>query len=299
MARYRSKREKSKRAMRDKPLSTQLNERLKEKFCPGYSKHADKKEGVNHLWIYSYSSFENYQKHGNIFLKWVKEHYPEAKKLDDCLQYGQEFLDDCATRLSPATVKVYASAICKIYGLTGKLGGKAYFNTPQKSRREITRSRKEVISDKYFSEKKNADFVEFCRSCGPRRNDVKTLLVSDIDINDMTITFRDSKGGKTRISPYIGDKKLLLSLIKGKSPNDLVFDKIHSKADIHSFRADYAARLYQLHARPLVALTRQETYYGRGDRKGVRLDKRAMLIVSRALGHNRINVMADHYLYNL
>ena len=39
-------------------------------------------------------------------------------------------------------------------------------------------------------------------------------------------------------------------------------------------------------------------YYCRNDLKGVVYDKQAMRIASRALGHNRICVIAGHYLYN-
>lgn len=36
--------------------------------------------------------------------------------------------------------------------------------------------------------------------------------------------------------------------------------------------------------------------YCRGDRKGTWLDKNAMLMASKALGHNRISIIASNYL---
>lgn len=61
-------------------------------------------------------------------------------------------------------------------------------------------------------------------------------------------------------------------------------------------RADYATKVYQMHARPIETLKHDEIYYCRGDRKGTWLDKNAMLMASKALGHNRISIIASNYL---
>lgn len=61
-------------------------------------------------------------------------------------------------------------------------------------------------------------------------------------------------------------------------------------------RADYATKVYQLYARPIESLAHDEIYYCRGDRKGTWLDKKAMLAASKALGHNRISIIASNYL---
>lgn len=41
-----------------------------------------------------------------------------------------------------------------------------------------------------------------------------------------------------------------------------------------------------------------DRYYCKKDKKGIWYDKEAMKITSRALGHNRISVIAGHYLNN-
>ena len=48
-------------------------------------------------------------------------------------------------------------------------------------------------------------------------------------------------------------------------------------------------------ARPLDTLARKEKYFCKRDRRGVVYDRRAMLQVSRQLGHNRISVIVGHY----
>lgn len=77
-----------------------------------------------------------------------------------------------------------------------------------------------------------------------------------------------------------------------------VFPYVHSKADIHGYRAIYASRLYKNMARPVESLKAPEKYICRKDKAGVVYDKKAMQIVSQALGHNRISVIANSYLHN-
>ena len=54
---------------------------------------------------------------------------------------------------------------------------------------------------------------------------------------------------------------------------------------------------YKRLARPVAFLERSERYVCRCDRAGVVYDKAAMKQVSRFLGHNRIEVIAGHYLH--
>lgn len=78
-------------------------------------------------------------------------------------------------------------------------------------------------------------------------------------------------------------------------------------ADIHSFCRDYANFLYKIYARPIEEIPydhtaprtnkpyRSQVYCCRRDLVGVWLDKQAMLVVSKALGHNRIGIFAQSY----
>ncbi len=80
--------------------------------------------------------------------------------------------------------------------------------------------------------------------------------------------------------------------------NKKVFTKISSAADIHSYRGDYATAIYLANARPLDQIPKCDRYYCRKDKKGIWYDKEAIKITSKALGHNRINVIAEQYLNN-
>ena len=85
-------------------------------------------------------------------------------------------------------------------------------------------------------------------------------------------------------------------------PGQKVFLHVPNRADIHSYRADYARNLYRellSTSTPVEQLPKCEKYYCRKDAKGKVLSKPVMSQVSRALGHNRISVIASSYLYDL
>ncbi|MBQ6903715.1 MAG: hypothetical protein IJQ26_04270, partial [Lachnospiraceae bacterium] len=121
---------------------------------------------------------------------------------------------------------------------------------------------------------------------------------------------KGGKGGRKRYAPVIGTKEEVEKVIEMMQNSQFkkVFPKIPNGADIHGYRADYAVRLYKHVARKIEDIPfdrfhsknkkryQSEVYVCKKDRKGVFLDKMALKIVSKALGHNRISVVAEHYL---
>lgn len=76
---------------------------------------------------------------------------------------------------------------------------------------------------------------------------------------------------------------------------DRVIEHIPKYAPIHEYRREYAQDLYDWIARPVDDLPAKEVYCCSGDQTGLYYDKAAMRTVSRALGHNRLEVVT-HYL---
>lgn len=80
---------------------------------------------------------------------------------------------------------------------------------------------------------------------------------------------------------------------------------------MHGYRADYATMLYKKYARPIEELNynrkikcadgkyRSEIYVNRGSDKGKKLDRRALRIVSIALGHNREDTAIASYIRDI
>jgi hypothetical protein len=126
------------------------------------------------------------------------------------------------------------------------------------------------------------------------------------------------KGGRERVAPIVGTPEEIrraLAYLAGLNGHN----RIHSGADIHGYRAQYAQKVYTLYARPLAALKgktldytaltgkrakdggrirKSALYLCRGDEAGRVFDRAAMLAASRALGHDRESVVGEHYLYN-
>lgn len=120
---------------------------------------------------------------------------------------------------------------------------------------------------------------------------------------------RTDKGGKTRFSvivePYVDD---IVKRMKNTEADKKVWLAVPSNADIHSYRSDYATALYKKCARDIDSIPydkvhpgtghryRSEVYVCRKDCKGKQFDKKALLVATKNLGHNRIDVVAGHYL---
>lgn len=195
--------------------------------------------------------------------------------------------------LSAYTQKLSASALCKLYGESLEELG---ISTKRAARNEITRSRGTAKRDSHFSEEKNADFVEFCRSTGLRRSEITKLRGDQLLQEEGQWYIQTTgKGGRFRIIPICGDVELVVRKMQAAGTGK-VWKKVPQNADIHSYRADYASRIYLKYARPIEELPRKERYICRKDKRGITYDRAAMLEASRALGHNRISVVGAHYL---
>lgn len=156
-------------------------------------------------------------------------------------------------------------------------------------------------------------------------SDIEALMLIDDALMNPNAEFyvfvRNGKGGRQRFAPLIGRYADRVYATVKKCPTDrrVWSNGINTAYDVHSDRAFYAARIYMMYARPIdeiptvvmhltvngvpVERTRQpEVYHCRGEEKGISLDKRALLIASKALGHNRVSVVAEHYshkFYNI
>ena len=123
---------------------------------------------------------------------------------------------------------------------------------------------------------------------------------------------RNGKGGRERLSPIIGQfAGQIIGRIRETPAEEKVWQYVNTNADIHGYRAEYATAIYKTHARPIQDIPydrvhrgtgrryQSEVYTCRKDEAGKKLDKAAMLVCSKALGHNRISVVADNYIRGL
>ncbi len=288
-------------------LVKQVCDILDPMFDKGYcqSKFKDKKNHDTKDKIYSYETRTDYKKACIRFVKFCKKEYG-CRTLKQCRKYVNEYLES-RFHLSVSTIALDKCAIAKLY----QCSSAEFIKTPPRRRSDIKRSRLPAVRDAHFSEKNNADYINFCRSVGGRVSEMIVLRGSDLEfINGKPYIYftRNTKGGRKRYTPVINHVDLVVSMMK-KAGDGKVFKKIPSNADTHSYRADYAKSLYNMLARPINQIPydrvnkgtgrkyQSEVYVCRGDKRGIKYDRRAMLQVSRALGHNRVSVIASNYLY--
>lgn len=318
-------------------LRQQVISKLTSKLAVGESKHKDKINKVDTTKkIYSWGSFKTYQKQCLSFVKWLEQSHPEVKSINRAKPYIAEYLNHQLDKgCSAWTINTQAQSINKLYGI--KKGDQYFFKCPERRRCDIVRSRYERANDSHYSLKNNSELTEFCRSTGLRRSEVKALqgnealtrrqleLRSKAEnepkiakmINDALnfpqnyeyfVFVKCGKGGRARLAPIIGAKsKAIYDKIKNTPKDKPVFEHIHSKADIHSYRSDYATTLYNETARPIDTIpydkvtksghkVQSEVYHCRQEQAGIHLDRRAMLYTSKALGHNRLEIVANNYI---
>lgn len=147
------------------------------------------------------------------------------------------------------------------------------------------------------------------------KNESKNLVIlQDATIFDTEyfIFVRNGKGGRMRISPIVGKNVTqIVTRIENTPKDSKVWMYVNSNADIHGYRSEYATMIYKMYARDIKDIPydrvnkgtgkkfQSNVYVCRKDEAGKKLDKAAMLVCSKALGHNRIEVVANNYIRNL
>lgn len=295
-------------------LTKQIQDVFDSKLAIGESKYQDKLEGkktfnditaLTQDKIYSWSTYKSYMKQANYFAKYCKDIHG-CRTLEECRFYVDEWIQkQIEEGKSAYTQKLRACSLAKLYNCKST----DFIKTEVRNRENITRSRGVKVRDKHFSEHNHKHLVEFCKSTGLRRNELKVLtgdkLIYKKEEDKYYIKVdAGAKGGRERLAIIIGNVESVVERMKSVGTNK-VFDKIPLAADIHSYRADYATAIYKAHARPIEELkcnlgikggNTGDVYVCRGDLKGVVYDRKAMEVASNALGHNRISVIAAHYI---
>lgn len=283
-------------------LIRQIDQSLHSRLAIGRPKRPDKTDGSYRKYIYSWQTYRSYMKQLGLFARWCKETH-NARYIKECRQYVAEYLQT-RSELSVWTQKLDLAALQKLYQEYPPEAPEKPFGVALQSRlrKDIKRSRQQAVRDADFSTTNNADLITFCRCTGLRRSELQELKGTDLTADGQYLHItRNTKGGRWRMAPITGtaEEIAMVQRMCKAAGDGRVWPHVSSSADIHSYRADYCQRVYLQYARPADKIPPADRYYCRGDRKGIILDRPAMLVASQALGHNRIDVIASHYLYNL
>lgn len=276
-----------------KSLKWQAIAKLNKMAAYGQKKHLDKE--LNHNKpapdkIYSYKTMENYQAVAIQFTNWAKETHG-CRTLDEAQRYTGEYLAQRdAAGLSAWTIRRDAAALGKLYQTpTTSLG----YDLPTRYRGNVTQHR---TPPREFNEANHSDLAALCRSCGLRRHEIKALKPSDVKMegNHCKVIVQSGKGGKRREVIALDNTPARLAAEAAAAGRDHIVEHIPTRAPIHSWRSEFAQKMYDSIARPVDTIPRKEQYRCRMDKIGTIYDKNAMQEVSTALGHNRLCIVTNY-----
>ena len=301
--RWGKKRQKRKEKAQQKKVSYRKTARLRLqvmlKAGLGSKRSKDKAEADTKNKIYSKATFETYKQQFRHFADWLDKAHPEAFTLEDARGFVDEYLRHLIElERSAYSISTAKAAIAKVIGVEAT----QFIATPPRLRADIKRSRGVAERDKHISDKKEEELARFTSATGLRRKEMTMITAEDLFFENgqayLNVT-KGTKGGKSRVAKIVGkteeETKDIVKWIQSKEGR--LFNKLSSNYDNHYYRATYANRLYNQLKRDIDDIPTQERYVMRKERAGEVYDKQAMLLVSNALGHNRISVIAQSYLY--
>lgn len=276
-------------------------ERLMEMLRAGFgrSRSLDKARGETKNRLYSKQSYVTYKNQFKYFSNWVKETNPDVRSIDEARTlvngYLQYLMDQNRSAYSIATAK---AALSKVF----QTDATQFIATPIRRRADVQRSRFSVERDKHISDELERKLSQFTSATGLRRKEMLQIEAEDLFFNNGKAYLNVNKGtknGKSRVAEIMGvseaETKMIVEFIQSKKGR--LFPKLSPHYDNHYYRGIYAKRIYSFYARKENDIPKSEKYVMRKDRAGEVLDKLAMKITSKMLGHERINVIAQSYLY--
>lgn len=301
-----------------------FHDNLYSKIAFGESKHEAKKEldfGQSTYKIYSFDTYNTYDKETKKYAEWLKEEkgISKIKDIQETKQYTQEYLQSRLDKgCSVWTVKMQKSALGMLYGEPIKM------DMPKRDIKDIDRSRHNRNAH-FARDGKYKDVYTIALATGGRRADIEKLRPQDFKMQDgkLYVSFKDSKGGRDRLSyvrqEYVQDVLKIVQKVELEG-KEKVLEEVPSNMDIHALRKEYAYNLYQdilkdndlktfllEHEPPRKEYRTSVNKDGQKVTKEVQKDiyktrdgdifkRDDIYIISRQLGHNRIDTAICHYL---
>ncbi len=268
--------------------------------------------------IFSHNTYNAYKQTAVEFAGWLKQSHPGIKVMnqitkEQAIQYLQKRQAEGLSSYSvskdmPALNKILNFSICK---KEANLNNRSYKN--------VARSRAERQHDKKYNPKNYAKQITFAKATGCRR---ESVLGGQYQVKPCSV-WRDfkgnifvslvEKGGKFRnasvLSKYKEEIEKIIPNITVRMPyNSLAMEAFHfkelyrtsgpkylfsrytKKIDNHAFRAQYARDRYEELVQQKMGQRGEILSNYRG------YDRDCLRQVSFDLGHNRINVVVEHYM---
>jgi integrase len=288
-----------------KSLIREAIERLDAKMAIGESRYAAKRAArrarpEETVWtistgkIHSHQTRMTYQQQVLQFVNWAREKHG-VRHVADLDARADELaslylMSAIGAGKSAWTLQTMRSALRLFFGDRTLADG---VKLPPRRREQIKRSRYPAARDNRVQPAHWTDVLAFERAVGLRRGELERLRVGDVygkRGGKLVVLVRRGKGGKAREAPVLpGREAEVLSAVAGREPQERVFAQVPG-IDLQALRREYAQALY-LHHAPGWALPKTQ-----GSIQPTDYEPRAVRLVSRALGHERLDVVLTSYL---
>lgn len=266
----------------------------------GKSKKADRKaNGGKAKYLHSASAIKTYTQQCRQYGDWLRE-----QGLGHCSieQAKEKAVDYIAAKYpnSAHSQQTARAAIARGLGCDSRELGRC-----QKRRAKNIRRSRGVEKDRGRRQKaieqKYPEAVAFCRASGLRREGVRQLKKENIrDTGSAIYVTVTEKGGLKRTVSLLPDLAAWAYIRRrckecGYGVPLIDTKQLPSHADIHSYREDFALRLYEHCIEERIHLTGK--YYTPRDGEHAALDKGVLSAVNKALGHGDDRCYTVYYNY--
>jgi integrase len=279
-------------------MDYQMHLRMEQMKNIGESRHQAKQEYKEMLHIgehannrtvgiHSYKTYTAYKQTSMAFIKYMRNDHKEVKDITDIKR--EHVIEYLQTRQnegkSSYTISKDMAALNKLLflGVTKKDAG-----IKKRTYKVVTRSRLPRKHDSKYNPSNYKHQILFAKSTGCRRQSVLKVTPEDFVWKDgLPISVRlVEKGGKERYATILFQSRTeIKSIIESKNVGEPLFKKYTKKIDNHAFRAEYARNRY----REILG-----NCYDKNDYRG--FDKDVLGVLTKDLGHNRLDVVVYHYL---
>lgn len=246
--------------------------------------------------IHSYQTRSTYQATVMRFLHWCRDIH-HLRRLDQVDARADELasaylVQRISEQKSAWTLQTDRSAL-RCFFRARDLASKVAL--PLRRRENIVRSRRPGVRNPHFQVANWQPVLQFLQATGLRREEVRDLRVCDVSPvlpdGSLRVTVVRGKGGKRRVVPvFPGREQAVLTVIEQRRPDEPVFARIPTGLVIQGLRRQFARELYEYYVGHSLPLP------GNAPLRLHDVDREAALRVSRALGHNRVDVVVNNYL---
>lgn len=265
--------------MGKKNIRYEMCRALEDQVRLGQSKRAAEREhGGQSPYLHSAATVRTYMQQVRQFGDWLRERGLGHCTMQEARDHAADYVRGQASAWSQSTAR---AALARAF----RCRADEICQVERRSPERITRGRAQTARTDAI-ERNHADLAEACRSLGARHNrELTRITASDLhqEPDGNLYCHIVGKGGRVRDALVLpGRGRVIIERAAREHPTGPLFERIPSHANVHGWRADYAARCYQY------AL---DHGYGSGqmyhcrDGSGRQYDKGALDFVSAQLGH--------------